>query len=175
MYWRAWQGLSKAKSYHGIDFIQLAAWALHDQMIAHSIKVLDRREQAGFWYLVTKRKHTIPKLCAKHHVLIGHVRSIEKKLELIRDKTHFHLDRRGVRDPKAVWRQAGIRGRELESAIDAALRLLCVLHKEIRGAEYPVPYYDGSDARKIAEHAYDHYLLSTGKPVDPALATLCDQ
>jgi hypothetical protein len=174
MYWRALRGLGRAKSYHGVDFIQLATWALHDQMIAHAIKVLDRREQAGLWYLVAKNRRAIPKLCAQHDVLIGHVRAIERKLKLIRDKTHFHLDKRGVRDPRSIWREAGLTGKQLEDAIDASLRLLCVLHKEIRGTEYPLPYYDGTDARKIAEHAYEHGLLSTGKSVDPVLAALYD-
>lgn len=116
----------------------------------------------------------VAKLCAQHGILLGHVGSIVKKkrLRLIRDKTLFHLDKRGVKYPRGVWKEAALTGKELQDAFDASLRLLCLLHKVIRGAEYLLPYYDGSDATKIAEHAYKHGLLSTGEPVDPALAAL---
>jgi hypothetical protein len=171
LYQLALRGLGRSRSYHGIDFIQLAQWALYDQMFGHVIKVLDRREKAGFWYLVSKRRTVVPKLCAQHNVLLGNIRIVEKKLKLIRDKTHFHLDERGVVDPKKLWKEAALSRGELERAIDASLRLLCALHKEIRGTEFRVPYYDGSDARRIAEHAYEHDLLSR-EPVDPKFAAL---
>jgi hypothetical protein len=173
LYRLALRGLGRSRSYHGIDFIQLAQWALYDQMFGHAIKVLDRREKAGFWYLISKKKDRVPKLCANHHVLLGNVRIVEKKLKLIRDKTHLHLDVRGVMEPKKLWKEAGLTREELEKAIDASLRLLCALHKEIRGAEFHVPYYDGSDARRIAEHAYKYDLLSK-EPVHPSLAALFD-
>ena len=78
---------------------------------------------------------------------------------------------RGAIEPKKLWKEAGLTRGELERAIDASLRLLCALYKEIRGAEFHIPYYDGTDARRMAEHAYEHDLLSK-EPVDPKFATL---
>jgi hypothetical protein len=40
LYQRAWRGISKARTYHGVDFIFLAHLAFYDQMFAHAIKVL---------------------------------------------------------------------------------------------------------------------------------------
>jgi hypothetical protein len=97
---------------------------------------------------------------------------VSTKLKIIRDKTHFHLDRKGLRNPRTVWKSAGLTKKQLDDALDASLRLLLLLHVEIRGTEYPMPWYDGSDATKIAEHAYEHRLLSEGKPPSPKLAAL---
>jgi hypothetical protein len=140
-------------------------------MLGHAIKVLDRREKAGFWYLVSKKRAVVTELCARHNILLDDVRIVVKKLQRIRDKTHFHLDKQGVMTPRKVWKEAGLTRGELERAIDASLRLLCALHKEIRGTQFHIPYYDGSDARRIAEHAYEHNLLSK-EPVDPKFAAL---
>jgi hypothetical protein len=56
LFLRALRGVVKGETAHGIDFIRLAMFALEDQMHAHIIKVLDGREQAGFWYLYKKHE-----------------------------------------------------------------------------------------------------------------------
>jgi hypothetical protein len=157
-------------------------------MIAHAIKVLERRipkkgaetghrkrnEVVGLWYLLGKKRKELPRLCAHHNVLLGQIRSIDQKLLLIRDKTHFHLDRRGVRDPRAIWTKADLTERQFEDGVDASLRLLSVLYKDLHGSEYPFPRYDGSDARRIAEHAYKSNLLSVAAPPDPTIKAIFD-
>ena len=64
LYLRAIRGFSRANSYHSVDVIRLAYWALYDQMFSHVIKVLGR-EEAGFWFLVDKHETQCVRLCAQ--------------------------------------------------------------------------------------------------------------
>jgi hypothetical protein len=176
MYWRAVHALGRAEYDDGVHFIRLARLAMFDQMFAHVIKVLSiQAEEKGLWYLINQRKHFVQNLLPEHRCLIKPLRKMaENRLRLIRNKTHFHLDERRVLDAPGVWKEAAIYWGELAETIDASLQLLCLLHKEIRGQDYDIPYYDSSDATRVAEHADKHGLLSTGKPADPALAALFD-
>ena len=82
------------------------------------------------------------------------------------------MSRKKDATPEEYEKSVNLSWGELERAIDASLHLLCLLYKEICGVEYSVPYYDGTDATKIAEHAYKHDLLSTGEPASPEWAAL---
>lgn len=163
LYKRALRGLHQAETYHGIDFVRLSSLALYDQMFSHAMKVLNPREKAGFWYVVRRHRAESARICAQHAILLGHVRSITRGLLLIRNKTHFHLDAKGVVEPSKIWREAGITGRQFDDGLDASFRLLCKLRKLIRGEEYELPDYDGEDATRIltlADHAdlFNHPL-----------------
>ena len=87
---------------------------------------------------------------ANNSVSLDDVRAIEKKLKHIRDKTHFHLDKQGVLDPTKIWQQAALSYGELEKAMNTSFLLLSLLYKELRGLDYELPEYDGSDATYIA-------------------------
>jgi hypothetical protein len=125
-------------------------------MFAHAIKVLSPKEQAGLWYLINLYKEETSRICAQHAITLGHVRGIIKGLLHLRNKTLFHLDARGVRDPKKVWETADISWRRFDDALEAGFRLLCHLHTTIVGTDYELPPYDGADATRIltlADHA----------------------
>jgi hypothetical protein len=132
-------------------------------MFSHAVKVLNPREKAGFWYLVRQHPAESARICAQHAILLGYVRSITKGLLLIRNKTLFHLDAKGVVAPSKIWKEAGITVRQLDDGLDASFRLLCKLRKRIKGEEYELPDYDGEDATRIlmlADHAdlFNHPL-----------------
>jgi hypothetical protein len=156
LYKRALRGLYRAETDHGIDFVRLCAWALYDQMFTHAIKVLHPREKAGLWYIIRRHKKETSQICAQEGILLGHMRAIAKGLRLIRDKTHFHLDARGVLEPSAIWNEATITGYQFDDALDAGFRLLCRFHRQIKGSDYELPGYDEEDATRIltlADHA----------------------
>src|SRR5215471_9826683 len=44
----------------------------------------------------------------KHSIDIGTFESLVEKLKHVRDKTHFHIDREAVLEPRAVWTEAGL-------------------------------------------------------------------
>ena len=153
LYLRAIRGLVDAQTNHAIDFIRLAYWALHDQMLTHVIKVLDDREKAGLCSLIESNAETVEALCSEHGLNLALVVRVQPKLKRIRDKTHLHLDKQGVLDPKQVWRAADLSYGELESAMETAFRLLALLHQKLRGAVYELPAYDGADATALAKIA----------------------
>jgi len=166
LYGRALAGLEAADSYHGVDFIQLAYWALFDQMIAHSIKVLVTRERHGFWYLVKRHKQMVHELCVYNGLSLKAIKDIDGSLLHIRDKTHFHLDKAGVKNPKKIWRDAKLKRSDLKQALEIAFVILAALHAEIRNVDYYLPPYDASDAKAIAEHASQNDLVASnsGEP-----------
>jgi hypothetical protein len=156
LFLRALRGVVKGETAHGIDFMRLAMFALEDQMIAHMIKVLDGREQAGFWYLYKKHEKACFEFAAQQYIALEDITTIVKKLQHVRDKTHFHLDRRGVRDPRTIWKEADISFDALDRAMTASFAILCFLHEKLRGEQFSMPEYDGSDAAPIAKFAETH-------------------
>jgi hypothetical protein len=163
LYSRALEGLSKADGYYGIDFIRLAEWAFFDQMFAHSMKALDPREKAGFWFLHKSYSQVVPAVDAQDADLSA-IKKIIPKLQLIRDKTHFHLDRSGVENPTRIWADADITKGELDEALAVAFGQVRKLHKYFRGCDFDLPRYDGTDATRVAEIAYKQRLLEGQLP-----------
>jgi hypothetical protein len=165
---RALRELETAETYHGIDFIYLTHLALHDQMLAHVMKVLEKdNDVAGLWHLLKVTGTSISAVERRG------LKATSKKLSFIRNKSHFHIDKEWVGHSQELWLNVGLTWSDLERAIGTSLRLLGAMYERLHGKTYSVPYYDAADARKIAEHAYKHNLLSK-EPVNPALAALYD-
>jgi hypothetical protein len=162
LYARAFKGLCKADGYYGIDFIRLAEWAFFDQMFAHAIKALNKREQSGLFFLLERLDPSGTRYSHK----LDNVKKIEPKLKLVRDKTHFHLDRQGVRNPSAIWEKADISFDLLEAAINDAFSIISDMFRSLHGTSFELPTYDGSDATRVAELAYNSKLLE-GQWRDP--------
>lgn len=162
LYRRALHGLSKAECYSSIDFMRLAQWAMFDQMFAHAIKVIDNREKCGLFFLL----RTCTRDQSSIESRLKNINEIEPKLRLIRDKTHFHLDQKGVRNPSEIWKHAGISGTLFGAAIDDAFSIISDLHLALLGAKFELPQYDGTDATRVAEAAYNQRLLQ-GQWKDP--------
>jgi len=78
------------------------------------------------------------------------ISKVSEKLKHIRDKTHFHIDTSGVLDAKAVWREAGLSGKELSAAVDAAWHLLTDLQQSLSLPEVTLPEYNRALVRGLA-------------------------
>jgi len=159
LYSKAIAGIAVAETDHAIDFIRLAYIAMYDQMITHAIKVLDRREKAGLYALMKLYPKFVVGTCSAYDIELDSVSSIVEGLQHIRDKTHMHLDKKGVLNPEQVWSDAGITRDQFDAAISTSFQLLCHLHEHITSKVYVVSEYDGTDATRIAEHAYQNELL----------------
>jgi hypothetical protein len=152
LYLKASRAIEQGETWHGIDFIRLALLAFEDQMVAHAIKVLMQKEEAGFWYLYNQHKADCQRFCEERRYDVDvDIAALVPKLKHVRDKTHFHLDRIGVRDPKAIWAQADIAEERFERALMVSYAILDFLHEKIRGSKFPMPDYDGSDAAAAAK------------------------
>ena len=76
------------------------------------------------------------------------LRRIVPKLRHIRDKTHFHIDKRTVENPVMVWSDANLSRGELTKALRNAALLLVNVYGENGDALTP---YDGADVSMIVD------------------------
>lgn len=129
---------------------------MQDQMVSHAIKVLGAKEQAGFWSLYFTYEDLCRPFCLAHGYDVDvDVSPMSSKLKLVRDKTHFHLDRLGVLDPNAIWEEADFTWGQFERALTVCYSLLDFLHQHLHGHSFHLPEYDGLDAKQAAQFVED--------------------
>lgn len=147
---RALIGMHSAESAHGLDFFRVAAHALYNDILAHTMRVFDRGAQsAAFWYILRVDEPAAKAAIAAHGVDFSRVEGIADRFKVIRDKTHFHIDRDAIANPPAVWDGAGINGNELGYALDSGFAIMSTLYHGRTGLRIAVPDYDGSDVVRI--------------------------
>jgi len=157
---RALEGIENAKSSHSIDFIRLSYDALFNDYIAHAIKLFERSNQAvSFWYLHRCQAGIIDKFIKKENINISLIHKATDSLAHVRNKTHFHLDKKRVFDPSEVWNEANITGKELALAIDDTWKILEHLHFKIHSKYFGLPEYNGEDATKIIKAGQEAGIL----------------
>lgn len=143
-------GLEDAGGLSGL-FLQLSYYALFNDYVSHCIKVFDRgRQAASFWYIFRTNEKPIVAYAGRNGVDLVVLETVSAKLKHIRDKTHFHIDPDAVIDPKAIWRDAGLTGKELSVAVDAAWNILKELSASLHLPEVTLPAYDRQVAKRIA-------------------------
>ena len=98
--------------------------AIHNDYMARCMKVFERGEAASFWYIYRTNPQPIDARAKQMGFSVSDFEQIACKLKHIRDKTHFHIDRKGVLDPKAVWSDADLKGIDLSSAVNDVWDLL---------------------------------------------------
>lgn len=151
---RAIIGLLNAETFHALDFIRLANWALFNDMIAHSIKTLENRKgNASFWYIYRCKEKVINELIKENDINFDRIKTTADSLLHIRDKTHFHIDKKAVEDPQKVWHDGRVSGNQLAAVLDDLFLILNNLHEKEFGEPFNLPEYDGSDATEIAKFA----------------------
>lgn len=132
-------------------FLKLAYFALFNDYIAHCIKVFETGKQAAsFWYIYRTNQKPIDACARREKISIKALEKVSGKLKHIRDKTHFHIDTTGVLDAKAVWREAGLSGKELSVAVDAAWHMLTNLQQSLSLPEVMLPEYDRVLVKRLA-------------------------
>lgn len=151
---KAIKGLESADTYHAIDFVRISHWALFDDCFTHAMRVFDEhRGAASFWYLERCDPTEIETALANAGLAITDLKLLSASLKIVRNKTHFHIDQRSVRNPAAVWQRADIKRSTLESLLQRTFQALNELHIKWFGEEFWLPEYDGADAQAIAEFA----------------------
>ena len=121
---------------YGESFFNIVEKALFNDMIAHAIKALDidkSGDSTPFWYLLEKDEEVVKKLESYSEEKIDFLRKIASKLKIIRDRTHFHIDKKGVLDPQKIWEKADIKGAELKEALETLFYILNDLHQAVFG------------------------------------------
>ena len=139
-------------------YSKLVYWGLFNDYLAHCIKVLDcRKQNASFWYLYRTNQNAFNGSAENLVIPISDLETVTDKLLHIRDKTHFHIDEKGVFDPKKIWREADLKGSELSNAVDNLWALMTDVYAKTTSKNFPMPDYDGEAAyvpTKFAEEKY---------------------
>ena len=97
------------------------------------------KQAASFWYIYRTNQAPIDAFAKKNAIDLDSMREVSAKLNKIRDKAHFHIDERGVLDTKAVWRVAGLTGKQLAMTVDFAWAILADLQKQLGHVEIIIP------------------------------------
>ena len=106
-------------------YLKVIYFALFNDYMAHCIKVFERSSgAASFWYIYDTNQKPINDFARKNGMDLSKFESLTEQLKHVRDKTHFHIDREGVLDSKAVWKEVELNGKELATAIDQMWDLL---------------------------------------------------
>lgn len=133
------------------DFLKLTYYALFNDYVAHCIKVFDRSKQStSFWYIQRTNAKPVAAYARRHKISMAALERVSDKLKHIRDRTHFHIDSEGVLDPKAVWREADLTGKQLSAAVDGAWSILRDLAKSLHLPEVTLLDYDLHVPRRVA-------------------------
>ncbi|MDI4635820.1 hypothetical protein J7U46_22330 [Pelomonas sp. V22] len=123
-------------------FLQVTYFALFNDYVAHCIKVFENSTRAAsFWYIYRTDQGLVDAFAKKAKLDIASLEAVSAKLKHIRDQTHFHIDSKGVLDTKSVWRAAGLTGKQLSAAVDAAWSILTHLQQSLLLPETPLPAY----------------------------------
>lgn len=135
-----------------VDFVRLAFFALSNDTVAHAMKILDRQKDSGsFRYIFKQREQDIRDFCTRESIALSEIEWLSEKLWDIRCRTHFHIDRRDVFDPDAVWQRAGINNARFTVTLESLWKILDYLYTQEYGESFGAPDYDGSDVRVILE------------------------
>lgn len=147
---KALLGIEAADSYHTFDFFKISYDAMFNDMISHAIKVFDLNNRStSFWYLYRCNSGIVDTFIKRELYEIEFLKNLSVELKHIRDNTHFHIDEDAVFDPKKIWDEAGITGKELAKGIDTVWEILQHLHQNRFGKIFNLPEYDGSDVTQI--------------------------
>lgn len=137
---------------HRVDFFRVAFFALSNDTLAHAMKILDsHRDSASFWYIFGQREQDIRAFCARESIAVSEIEWLSRMLKGVRDRTHFHIDRRDVFDPDAVWRRAGINNSRFTAILESLWKILDYLYTQEYGESFGAPDYDASDVSMILE------------------------
>lgn len=136
------------------SFFSYAYLAMYDSMVVHAIKILDEhRDATSFWYLWRCNQKTIETLLAKHSLDFNEVNLLSKKLIMIRNKTHFHIDKTEIFHPDDVWTRAYITGDFFNKVLDNLWNTLRDLHLEQFKKDFIHHPYDGKYIESIIKAA----------------------
>lgn len=148
--------LVKVKPTTSWSFFSYAYLAFYNDMVAHSIKVLDKhKDAASFWYLYRCKKNEVLDFLDEIDLPLTEVDDLSEKLNHIRNKTHFHIDKKGVFNPEEIWKQADIKGNFFNKVMDGLWETLNHLYFLHHDKKFNQPLYTGKDVKDIIEAVHE--------------------
>lgn len=145
------------------SFFVLARDALFNDMIGHMIKVLDRdRQSRTFWHISRCISKEDEEFIRRENIDSKAICDLAEKLKTVRDKTHFHIDKKDVTNTKAVWKTANITPDNLQDNMKSIYKILNHLYFKEFGYEFEIPKID--DLQYIIKAVVEEGLYKTARP-----------
>lgn len=139
------------------SFFTYASLAFHGEMFSHAIKVLDKhKDVASFYYIYRSNPKAVLAELKKCNLTLSDVDQLTAKLKIVRDKTHFHIDRDAVFAPNATWEQANITGTFFNHVVDRLWTVLNSLYSLEFDHDFGQPVYLGQDIKEIISTLKSH-------------------
>jgi len=158
--WFEWRSLMAIESvqhpFPTSSFFHLVHSAMFNDALGHLMKVLDRhKDSASFWYIYKQKGNTINEL-QKNKDRIETLKHLadSKRLKHIRDRTHFHIDKKAVVEPAQIWQDADISSKEIYSALLDLIIILQALAKDEFGNHFSMNF-DVNEAKYLARIAME--------------------
>ena len=111
------------------EFIGQCYFALYDNCISHTIKVIVHNSKSYTFQNIMKRnKQKVQSLLTKNQITIKFYREMQKKLKQLRTKQFFHIDREYLEDSNKIWAEIDIKEDELNNLIKGVYNVLKTLY-----------------------------------------------
>lgn len=141
-------------------FFSYAYIALYNDLFSHAIKILDRnKDSATFWHIHKNNKNDVETTLKLNGLDVVDVESLTNKLKVIRDKTHFHIDKKSIFSPKDVWKEADISGNEFNKVFDKLWLVLNSLHQQHFGEQFTQPIYQAKEIESLITMAKKNDIM----------------
>ena len=165
---KAFIGMIEAKPRLLWNFFTITYYALQEDTLSHTIKVLDeygkrkvRIKNASFWYIYEKHcKKEIESYLGEIGEDIHRIYKLSKALKTIRDKTHFHIDLKKVNNTESIWRNANITWKEFDDIVNILWKVLNYIYKLRFNERFPAPDYEGEDVKGIIKAVREKKVYS---------------
>ena len=119
-------------------------------MISHAIKVLDTQRTASFWYIRSQCESIVDQAAIDCDLEIEKLKTLSKKLRIVRNNTHFHIDIKFGKSPEEVWKTAEITGSEFSDLLKKLHTTIALTKQNLFGGALAlVTIYEGKDVAKI--------------------------
>ena len=128
------------------EFLAQCYFALFDNCISHTIKVLVHNSKSYTFQNIMKRnKQKVHALLLKNQITIKFYREMQKKLKQLRTKQLFHIDKNYLDDSNKIWQEVEITGDDLKTLIYGIYNVIKTLYLD-EISQYPkyVEYNDKS-------------------------------
>lgn len=147
---RVFDEFMSLNSAHGLDFFRVAITALQNDLYAGAHRAFDRHDDAtSIWFIRNIAEELFLKALSEANVTLERLEELSEKLKPIRDRVHFHSDRRDLENPSSPWEDADISGNEFIELTENAHEVLRIMNLELTGIDSDIPDYNGDDIGNI--------------------------
>lgn len=135
---------------HGLDFFRVAIHALYNDLFADLHRSFDtHQDAASIWYVRNLDSRLFNEALAEVDITLERLEKLAEKTKHIRDRVHFHVDRRDLLEPVSAWRTAALTGNEVIELTEKSHEILRIMYLRLTGEDKPVPEYYGEDVELI--------------------------